>query len=57
MKTRRQWESGQVVLEYFILFTVIALLTIVGLANVTLDSQARNSLTSFFNTAAAKVAN
>ena len=57
MNTHRQLQSGQVVLEYFILFVVIALLTIVGLAKVTLPGQVQQSLTGFFNTAAQKVAN
>ncbi len=45
---------GQVTLEYFILFAVIAVLTVVSLTRV--DDQVRAALTDFANAAAARVA-
>ena len=55
MKTQRQRTSGQVVLEYFILFAVVALLTLVTLSRF--DDDVRQSVTGFFATAANKMAN
>ena len=55
MKTHSQLQSGQVVLEYFILFAVVALLTLVALSNF--DENVRQSVAGFFATAANKMAN
>jgi hypothetical protein len=48
-------EQGQVTLEYFILFTAIALVTLVGVA--TFDDTLNDLARDFFNAAAAKIAN
>ncbi len=45
---------GQVVLEYFILFTVVALLTVIGLTRV--DDDVRDSLQGFFDSATHRIA-
>lgn len=52
--TRQRLTSGQVVLEYFLLFAVIIVLTLVGLT--TLDDDAATSLQGFFQSAAEKMA-
>jgi|GEM_PF-5160422 len=47
-----QW--GQVTIEYFILFAVVALLTLAGLTTV--DDQVRTRLETFFRAAANDIA-
>jgi len=46
---------AQVTLEYFILFAVVALVTVIGLT--TFDDDIRTSLEGFVNAAANKIAN
>jgi Flp pilus assembly pilin Flp len=45
--------AGQVTIEYFLLLTVVALLTLIGFARF--DDDVRASLQGFFNDAAAKI--
>ena len=52
---RARHEKGQVTVEYFIVFTVIALVTLIGLA--TFDNTVNDIVRDFFNAAAAKIAN
>jgi len=52
---RGQARRGQVVLEYFLVFAVVALLTLIGLTSF--DDDIRNALGEFFNAAANKIAN
>lgn len=52
---RGQRVQGQVTVEYFILFTIVALVTLIGLA--TFDKSLDNIVRGFFNAAAAKIAN
>ena len=47
--------GGQVVMEYFILFAVVGLLTLIGLT--TFDDDIKTNLERFVNAAAAKIAN
>ena len=47
-------ERGQVVAEYFILFAIVALLTLVGFTRF--DDDLKTSLERFVNAAAAKIA-
>lgn len=46
--------AGQSTIEYFLLFTVMAMLTILGFT--TFDNQVRTLLVNFFQSAATKVA-
>jgi len=48
-------EQGQVTVEYFILFAIVAVLTLIGLS--TFDNNVENSVQEFFDAAAAKIAN
>lgn len=52
MRARR---SGQITLEYFIIFAAVAAVTILGLTGF--GSNIRTTLEGFFNAAASKIAN
>lgn len=52
---RRGGASGQAMIEYAILFAVIAALTVIGVT--TFDDSVRIALRGFFNAAATKIAN
>ena len=47
--------QGQVTIEYFILFVIVAMLTLIGFTS--LNGDIRTSLKGFVNAAAAKIAN
>ena len=49
--------GGQVVLEYFIIFAAVALLTLIGLSTVRFDDNVRESVEGFVTTAANRMAN
>ena len=56
LKAQRQYEGknrGQVVLEYFLIFAMVAILTIIGLTNF--HEQVADAWKSFFNAAARKM--
>ena len=48
-------KAGQVTLEFFILFAVVALLTVIGLTTFNVDI--RTALEELFNAAAREIAN
>ena len=49
----REAKQGQIVLEYFLLFAIVALLTIIGLT--TFHEQVTDAWQTFFNAAANKM--
>lgn len=51
---RRSRTSGQAMIEYAILFAVIAVLTVIGVT--TFDDSVKTALQGFFNAAANKIA-
>lgn len=51
----RTQDQGQVTIEYFILFVIVAMLTLIGLTSF--DGDIRTSLQGFVDAAAANIAN
>ena len=49
--------AGQSLIEYFLLFVVIAMFTIIGLGNTTMTQTVKTSLLGFFNAGVNRVAN
>ena len=49
--------KGQSLIEYFLLFVVIAMFTVIGLGNTTLTQTVKSALEGFFNTGVQRVTN
>ena len=54
-RNSKPWYEGQVVVEYFILFTVVSLLTLIGFT--TFHNDLKKSLVGFVDAAANKITN